>query len=129
MSPPARLPLVNRALVGILGIACLVGGVSAVLFDSYENPWGGALIRVGTVLAVLWFALPTPTRPAAWTGISPWVTVSIVAIGIFAARRPLLFFPLAGIVMLIVLIARPRPRRHSASDSSSGKSESGSNRS
>lgn len=129
MPASARPPLVNRALVGILAIVCLGGGVSAVLFDSYENPWGGALIRVGTVLTVLWFALPTSTRPAAWTGISPWVTVSIVAIGIFAARRPLLFFPLAGIVMLIVLISRTGKRRHSASRLSSGKAESGSNRS
>jgi hypothetical protein len=129
MSSSARPPLINRSLVAILAIACIVGGVSAVLFDSYENPWGGALIRVGTVLAVLWFALPTSTRPAAWSGISPWVTVTFVVIAIFAARRPWLFFPLAGIVMLIVLLARPRGRRHSASALSPGKSESGNNRS
>jgi hypothetical protein len=129
MSSSARPPLVNRSLVAVLAIACLIGGVSAVLFDSYENPWGGALIRVGTVLAVLWFALPTPTRPAAWSGFSPWVTVSFVVIAIFAARRPWLFFPLAGFVMLIVLLARPRGRRQSDSALSPGRSDSGNSRS
>jgi hypothetical protein len=129
MSSPARPPLINRSLVGILAVACVVGGVSAVLLDSFENPWGGALIRVGTVLSVLWFALPTPTRRAAWAGVSPWVTVTFVAIGILAARKPLFFFPIAGIVMLIVLMSRPRGRRQSASTLSPGKSELGNKRS
>jgi hypothetical protein len=129
MSSPARPPLVNRSLVGILAIVCVSGGAAVVLLDSFDNPWGGSLIRVGTVLSVLWFALPTSTRPAAWSGISPWVTVTFVAIGVFATRKPWMFFPLAGIVMMIVLLARPRRARHSARAFNSGKSESGNSRS
>lgn len=110
MSASVRPPLVNRTLVGILAVVCVVGGLSVVFADSFQNPWGGSLIRVGVVLVVLWAALPTSTRAAAWSGMSPWVTVISVLLAIFAARRPLIFFPLAGVVMMIGLLARPRRR-------------------
>lgn len=101
-------PLVNRPLVGLLAIVCVATGVLVVGFDSFENPWAGSLIRVGVVLAVLWMALPTSTRRAAWTGMSPWITVAVVAIALFAVRRPLVFFPAAAAIILAVLVLKPR---------------------
>ena len=110
-STATRLHTLIPLLRITVAIVLTVGGVLTVLLDSFENPWGGSLIRVGTVLAMLWFALPTSQRPAAWTGMSPWITVVIVGIGIFAARRPWLFFPLAGTIIFATLVLKPRRRR------------------
>ncbi|MBX3442993.1 MAG: hypothetical protein KF774_11365 [Planctomyces sp.] len=106
-----RPPLVNRPLVLALAIACTVGGVLSVALGGFENPWAGSLIRVGVVLWVVWLALPTSTRPAAWTGISPWATVLVVGILLFAVRRPIVFFPLAIAVISAVLILKPKRKR------------------
>lgn len=120
-----RPPLVNRALVGLLAIGLTVGGVLTVTLDSYENPWAGSLIRVGVVLGMLWLALPTATRPAAWSGMSPWITVVVVAIAILAARRPWLFFPLAGTVVFATLVLKPRPRKREPGFREANRSPSG----
>jgi hypothetical protein len=102
---------VNRTLVGWLALVCVAGGAAVLILDSYENPWAASLIRVGVVLAVLWMALPTSTRPAAWSGFSPWLTVAVVVAALFAVRKPMIFFPLLAVIAIAALILRPRRKR------------------
>lgn len=110
---------VNRNLVGILAVACLVlGALTFWAGDSSSthsaNLWPGAFVRVGTVLAAFWLALPTPSREAAWARV-PVVNVLvgiIVVILVARSRIPLNMLIPAGIIMMIVwVVLRPRPPR------------------
>jgi len=120
-----RPPFVNRSLVGLLAVVLTVGGMLTVALDSFQNPWGGSLIRVGIVLAMLWIALPSAQRPAAWTGMSPWITLAVVAVAVFAAKRPWVFFPLAGTVIFATLVLKPRNKRNSAPVRDVGRAPTG----
>jgi hypothetical protein len=61
-------------------------------------------------MAALWLALPTRTRPAAWSKLNPR-SVAAVVIAALAIRFPLrLLLPLAGILIVAGIFLRPRDR-------------------
>jgi hypothetical protein len=113
IDPPSRPPLVDRTLVGVLAIVGLLGGAALLLFDSFDNAWGASLLRVGLFLAVFWMALPTKTRPAAWSGISPWTTISLAGFVLLAvrSRKPVVVMLTAIGLAVLAFILRPRQRR------------------
>ena len=80
----------------------------------------GAAARVGIVMAALWLALPTRSRPSAWANLS----VNSVAVGLLAVMALLripfrIMLPLAGTVLALGAVLRPkslerpRPKRRS----------------
>ncbi|MCA9000138.1 MAG: hypothetical protein KDA80_24285 [Planctomycetaceae bacterium] len=94
----------NRLLVGLISLACLLTGASIGLFDSAENIWTGAFVRVGLLMGAVCLAMPTPSRPAAWAGFNPlWIPV-LFAVLFIIAYRPRVMAPIAGVVFLLVFL-------------------------
>jgi hypothetical protein len=106
---------VRRLLVGITAVVLL--STAALLWiwpgPSTSGPtvmWRGACGRVGTVMAALWLAMPTRTRPAAWANLNPR-SVAAVAICLLAIRFPLRFLvPAAGVLLFLGVFLRPKNR-------------------
>jgi hypothetical protein len=62
------------------------------------------------VMAALWMAMPTRTRPAAWAKLNPR-SVAAVLLAALAIRFPLkLLLPIAGILLIAGVFLRPRDR-------------------
>ncbi|MEW4529618.1 MAG: hypothetical protein ACF8PG_15670 [Maioricimonas sp. JB045] len=102
---------VNRTLVGIIAVVCLLAGATIYLMDSYQNVWCGAFVRTGLLMGAFWLALPTGNREAAWANVSPWVLVVAVVVILLLVRRPRVFFPLLIAIGIVAFFLRPRPRR------------------
>jgi len=101
----------HRPTVGIL--ALVLGIVGAVFLfapgdaDSHQSI-AAPLLRVATILGVLWLALPAINRP-----VSRWVLLGIVmAIVIFVRRPQLILLVLAFLAGIAIL--RPRLKSLSA---------------
>ena len=75
----------NRTLLGMLALGCLVAGVAMVLAGRGGEVAGG-LIKVGAVLAALWLALPSITGILART--PKWVLTAVVIGIIICAVKP-----------------------------------------
>ncbi len=101
---------VNRTLVGVLAIVCVVAGAVVGYVDSIENVWCGSFIRVGVLLGTLWVALPSRTREAAWANVSPWTLVAALGAALVFVRRPKIFFAIILLVIVATVIIKPRKR-------------------
>jgi hypothetical protein len=119
MAAPATVP-VNRGLLGVLAVACLlisVGLAIAQLGDQADK-WQGAFMRVGVLLSAIWIALPSRENDPAWANVSIWNLLGGVLALVLVARLriPLkLILPLAVVATGAILLLRPRskirPRR------------------
>lgn len=76
-------------MVGFSALACLVAAAAlrwgAPDVDPNEMAQA-AFVRVGLVMAALWIALPTRTRAAAWSGITP-ASFGTLALAVFLTAR------------------------------------------
>jgi hypothetical protein len=97
-SPPANSEStkveVNRPLVGVIALGCIViGGVLWNMPDS-NDMWTGGFMRAGLMTGAIWLALPTKNRAAAWANVSPWTLIGVVGGIVAVAARPrvLIFF-------------------------------------
>lgn len=102
---------ISRPLVGILTVACFVG--AAVVFWRYpdEELWLSGFIRVGLLMSAFWLALPTRSRPAAWSRVSPLTFVLLLLGLVILPRYPRYIIPIGLVVAVAALILRPRNRR------------------
>jgi hypothetical protein len=107
---------VNRALVGVLSIACCsIAGVMALADSEGPSLWQGAFLRVGVVLAAFWLALPSRTREAAWVRIPLWNIVGVLLVILVATRIPLkLLIPGLVVFGIALMLLRPRRRNRPA---------------
>lgn len=107
-----RAPLINRPLVGILAIVGLVGGI-VLAFRSFDDPWAGSLIRVGILLAVLWFCLAPTKQPVAKAPASSWLTMGLAGFALLAirSRKPGMFFLVGLVFAVVAFVVRPRQKR------------------
>jgi hypothetical protein len=101
---------VNRTLVGVLAVVCVVAGVAVGAYDSLENVWCGSFIRVGVLLGAFWLALPSRGREAAWANVSPWTLAIALGLGLAFVRRPKIFFGIILLVVIAAVIIKPRKR-------------------
>ena len=104
---------VNRTLVGVLALACLIAA-GVIMFQGATAGnalmWQGAFVRVGIVMAAFWLALPTKNREAAYANVSPTTFVGLI-LGIFAvARYPRTVLPVLIVIAVIGYFLRPRRR-------------------
>lgn len=104
-----RVP-VNRPLVGVIALSCLVAAISIGVVDTWENMWCAAFVRVGLLMSAFWLALPSRHREAAWANISPYTFVGVL-VAIFVVARWKSALPIVIAVLAISLMLRPRRRR------------------
>lgn len=97
MSP--RREAFNKWFVGIMAAACFAASAAIAVSTPDEPFWWGGLLRAGVVLVVLWFCLPSRTRPAAWEGVRPFPTIILIGAMLLTIVRPKIGLP----VLLIVL--------------------------
>lgn len=95
---------VNRALVGVLAIACLIGAFVVYLFDSWENIWCGSFVRVGLLLGAFWLGLPSKGRAAAWADVSPWWIFGFAGAMLFVVRRPRVLIPMIIVIAFLAYV-------------------------
>lgn len=100
----------KRRIVGLIALGCLAYSASAALMGHFDSAWNSGLLRAGLVLAALWLALPTHTRPAAWAGLSKWKLAGIVAFAVLIPRLKFLL-PVLAIGVLLGWMLRPRRPR------------------
>ncbi|QDT34114.1 hypothetical protein [Thalassoglobus polymorphus] len=106
-------PQVNRLLVGIIAILCLIAGAIISLNYPEESFWGGSFVRVGLLMAAFWYAAPTKGRAAAWANVSPWMIVGVAALLLLIVRRPRILIPF-GVALFVLgfivpkLLGKPR---------------------
>ncbi len=106
---------VNRHLVGLLALMCLVA--AGIILLGFGNnlqlrQWGSAFLRVGLVLAAFWIALPTRYRDAAWAEVNPLVIPGFVVAFLLLAYRPRIGIPILVVAAVFGFLLRPRrPKR------------------
>jgi hypothetical protein len=96
----------HRPTIGILALVLLTAGFLLwVLAEESEDIylWIGACLRVGAVMATLWFALPQLQR------MPPVLVTMVVVFCLIVAIRPRLFL-LAFLIALAYGFLRPRLR-------------------
>ncbi|MFV0445663.1 MAG: hypothetical protein ACK5Q5_18940 [Planctomycetaceae bacterium] len=108
---PAQPVPVNRTLVGLLAVACLLIGAAIGWFDSMQNVWCGSFVRTGLLLGAFWLALPSRGREAAWANVSPWTLALSLLAALLFVRRPRVFFVIIAIVVVAAVVIRPKRRR------------------
>lgn len=109
MPPEAEL-IRKRRTVGLIAVASASIGVATWMLEGSGSAIAGPCIRIGIVMAALWLALPTRTRPAAWARIRPWHLVSLIVFLIFLPRLKAAI-PVLIIGIVIGWLLRRRGRR------------------
>ena len=102
---------VNRTLVGLLALGCVLAGGGIGYVDSLENVWCGSFVRTGVFLGALWLALPSRGRAAAWANLSPWVVAAALGAVVLFARRPRVALVLTVLIVIAAVVIRPRQSR------------------
>gem|GEM_PF-1514117 len=98
-------PQLNRLLVALCALGCLVSGLAIGLLDSWNNLWCGSFVRSSLLLGAFWLGMPTQGRAAAWAGFSPsWVLAGIAAVVLLGRviRQPQILLPLIGAAMTLL---------------------------
>ena len=108
---PATLITLRRALVGTVAIACLCGAATLWWLRPEAAVWYASLLRAGVVLSVLWLALPSRSRPAAWAQMSPLTAGILAATLLLTMRMPKVGIPLLLMLILLRYVFTPRTRR------------------
>jgi len=93
---------IRKIIIGALALGCwLLAGI-LYLRESEQALLFSSCIRCGALLTVLWFALPSAKRPAAWVNMSAkWWGTLVVGL-ILIAIRP----KLAPFILVLLLILR-----------------------
>lgn len=102
---------INRTLVGVLAIVCLIGACAAFLYEEDDvNMWRGIFTRVGLVLGALWMALPKDGTLGKWANVSLTTLVGVMLAIFMVARNPRQYVPLVLAVAAIGRFLRPREK-------------------
>ena len=97
----------RKLILGVLAIACGVTAVVVHFCFPDQQAVLSAAIRIGAVLAALWFALPAPGERVRWARIAPMLAVAVVLI-VVTRRMILVLIP--GLVVVGILLALLRPK-------------------
>ncbi len=96
----------QRTILGIITAGLLVTGIALMLWPGVSDQTaqtGGVLVRAGTILAAVWFALPSVRR------LPRWIIILLLSAGLLVILRPRLIV-LALPVAIVVLLATGRTR-------------------
>ncbi len=100
---------VSRGLVGVIAAACITLALGLMFWDSWENVWCAAFMRVGMVMSAIWLAMPTAQREAAWANVSPLTLVGLFAALVFVVYSPRRALPVVIGALVVGFFLRPRP--------------------
>ncbi len=106
---------IRRLLVGLLALALLTAAALLWIFQGASTNqattlWRAGCGRMGVVVAALWLAMPTRSRPAAWANLDPR---SVAALGLagLAMKIPPKYLLLLGVILVVAgFVLRPRRR-------------------
>ena len=82
--------------MGWAAAACLGGAAVVYLVRPDEVLWWAGAMRVGIVMAALWFALPARGREAAWAGWDLKAAGFVILCAVLSFRAPQIGVPLLG---------------------------------
>lgn len=93
-NPESTKVEVNRPLVGMIALGCIVTSVVLEFLPDANEMWVAGFRRAGVMTGAIWLALPTKNRAAAWANVSPWTLIGVVGGIVAVAARPrvLIFF-------------------------------------
>lgn len=112
---------IRRHIMGLIGIACLAGGVGLLLAkgasDSQWSMFASICIRIGLMLSAIWLAFPQVVGLA--KRFPPWLLAACGFTAVAVAARPRMILYLGPIVVLIAFLQfvgwlfkpLPNPRR------------------
>lgn len=120
---------IRRHLMGLFGIAFLVGGVSLLLVkgasDSQWSMFASICIRVGLMLGAIWLAFPQLVGLT--KRFPPWLMGTVAVSGLVVAARPRMILYLGPVVAAIAFLQfvgwifkplpNPKAKRHANSAS------------
>lgn len=116
MNSPAPKPSSGprRHLTLALAVLLLAAGLGLRLADQQSEATfaSAAMLRIGLVLGMLWFAWPSLRRPASW--VPPGIAVAVVVALIIVAAQPrliLFVLPVAGVLVTAGAFVRAFRRR------------------
>ena len=101
----------RRQRVGWFALTCLAAAAIGFAAQGYDNAWASIASRVGVVLGALWMCLPTKTRPAAWSAMTPGRLALVVAAVVLSYRVSLRYFPFLVAAGLVGWLLRPKKKR------------------
>ncbi len=97
---------IRRHIMGLLGIASLVGGVGLLLVkgasDSQWSMYASIGIRVGLMLSAIWLAFPQVVGLA--KRFPPWLMASVGIMALVIAASPKRIFQIAPIIAAIAFL-------------------------
>ena len=100
----------KRIYVGVLAVLFLAAGLGLMVFQPDKDGMQGALMRVALLLGAFWLAMPTKSRPAAWSKVSP-LTVGIAIVSAMLLPRLRYLIPVIIAVLSIGWFVRPRQKK------------------
>ena len=97
---------IRRHLMGLLGLASLIAGVSLLIIrgtnDSQWSMFASICLRVGLMLGAMWLAFPQIVGLA--RRFPPWLMATIAISGLVIAARPRMIVYLAPVLAAIVIL-------------------------
>jgi hypothetical protein len=95
----------QRSILGLLGLFCLVIGLSFYFLGSDSSPQlrDGILVRVGLLLCVTWLALPQ--LETIKTRIPGYLLLVVLVLLVILAVRPKIFPILAGLLAVSLTLS------------------------
>ncbi|MBC8354494.1 MAG: hypothetical protein H8E66_21070 [Planctomycetes bacterium] len=97
---------IRRHIMGLFGIAFLVGGISLLLIkgtnDSQWSMFASICMRVGLMLGAIWLAFPQVVGLA--KRFPPWMMATVAVCGLIVAARREMIVYLAPVVAVIAFL-------------------------
>ena len=101
---------INKPLVAVLAVICLATGGTMAIFTPDQPAVVGAFLRVGAVMAALYFALPRPGEQVRLAKFAPMIVVVVVLIAL-TRRMFLAILPLIIVLAVLGILLRPKPKK------------------
>jgi hypothetical protein len=109
MTTSSNPPPVNKLLVGIIGVVCLIASAVFYFYFPDQTSARSACLRIGVVMVALFFALPKPGEHVRWERLVPIFLGSVVLI-VLSKRMILVALPLIIVVGILLAFLRPRSK-------------------
>lgn len=109
--PPSKPnpPILNKPLVGVIGVLCLVASAICVVFYPEHSSIQGSTMRVGIVMIALFLVLPKRGDSARWDRVLPFF-VGLIALIAFSKKMILVMLPMLLVIGVLLAILRPRDK-------------------
>jgi len=104
---------INRTLVGVIAVVLLAGAGLFWASLGSQHALTGACLKVGSVMAALWLALPTISRHGNWGQVSWGSVIAFMGLALALTGKRVSFqiaFPILLGVAITMLVLRPKSK-------------------